>query len=115
MTNKHRGGNVMMWNCMPWRGVGPIYHIEGIMDWYQYIHILSLVHDADENWPITCKHVYDKDPKRTTRSVKDSAKANSISVISWPACSPDLSPVESLRYAGEHYYSTELAWCSALP
>ncbi|GJQ64975.1 hypothetical protein Trydic_g10115 [Trypoxylus dichotomus] len=88
MIIKHGGGNVMVWGCMFWTGVGSIYSIGGIMDQYQYIHVLEnvLIFYADENLPITCKLVHDNDPKQTVKSVKDTIIANSISVISWPAC-----------------------------
>ncbi|GJQ84716.1 hypothetical protein Trydic_g21122 [Trypoxylus dichotomus] len=100
ITIKHGGGNVMVWGCMPWRGVGPIYHIEGLMDQHQHIRVLKnvLVPYTDENLPITW-------------SVEDAVIANSISVISWPVCTPDIKSIENLWYVvkktvGEHYYSS---------
>lgn len=40
-TIKHGGGNIMVWGCMSWEGVGKLYLIEGKMDKYVYRNILE--------------------------------------------------------------------------
>ncbi|GJQ88091.1 putative translation initiation factor IF-2, N-terminal region [Trypoxylus dichotomus] len=129
MTIKQGGENVTVWGCMSWRGVGPIYRIEGIMNQHEYIHILENIFPyANENLPITWKLFHDNDPKHSARSDKDTVIANSISVISCPDCSTGLNPIENLWYAtkqkvGRHYYSSldklyeaiELTWHSTPP
>ncbi|GJQ67276.1 hypothetical protein Trydic_g8177 [Trypoxylus dichotomus] len=93
--------SIPQWGCMLWRGVEPNYGIERIMDQHQYFHILEnvLAANADEKLSFTWKLVHDNEPKHTARSVKATVIADSISVISCPACGPDLSPIENLGCA----------------
>ncbi len=38
---KHGGGKVMLWGCFSKKGVGELVMIEGIMDKYKYVEVLS--------------------------------------------------------------------------
>ena len=40
-TVKFGGGNIMVWGCFSWAGIGPLYRVNGIMDQLQYREILS--------------------------------------------------------------------------
>ena len=40
-TVKHGGGNIMVWGCMGWNGVGMLAEIEGRMDSVQYVNMLD--------------------------------------------------------------------------
>lgn len=40
-TVKHGGGNVIIWGCFSWYGVGPLFRINGIMNAEMYKHILK--------------------------------------------------------------------------
>ena len=40
-TVKHGGGNIMVWGCMGWNGVGMLAEIEGRMDSAQYVDVLD--------------------------------------------------------------------------
>jgi hypothetical protein len=40
-TVKFGGGNIMVWGCMSWNGVGELAEIEGRMDADQYVDILD--------------------------------------------------------------------------
>ena len=40
-TVKHGGGNMMVWGCIGWNGVGQLAEIEGKMNADQYVSILE--------------------------------------------------------------------------
>jgi len=40
-TVKFGGGNIMVWGCMSWEGVGRLAEVEGKMDADQYVDILK--------------------------------------------------------------------------
>ena len=40
-TVKYRGGNIMVWGCMAWNGVGMLTEVEGRMDAKQYVKIID--------------------------------------------------------------------------
>ena len=40
-TVKFGGGNLMVWGCMGWNGVGQLVEVEGRMDANQYVDILE--------------------------------------------------------------------------
>lgn len=97
-TVKHGGGNVMVWGCFSGYGIGPVRKIEGQMDQYQYKKILeeTMIPHSEENLPVTWIFQHDNDPKHTARSVKAFLTEQSVTVLEWPANSPDLNPIENL-------------------
>lgn len=40
-TVKHAGGNVIVWGCFSWNGVGPLHRIQGRMDQFMYKEIME--------------------------------------------------------------------------
>lgn len=83
---------------MSWHGVGPIHKVEDRIDQYQYKNILETVMlpYAESHLPIIWKFQQDNDPKHTAASVRKWFEENSVTVLKWPACSPDLNPIEYL-------------------
>lgn len=99
-TIKFGGGNIMVWGCMTWEGVGNLRLIEGNMDKFVYREILEMelmntiyMHDLGEENVI---FQHDNDPKHTSKYVTDWLLAQKFQLIWHPAQSPDLNPIEHL-------------------
>ena len=88
----------MIWGCFSYYGVGPIYHIPGIMDQFGYIKILEevMLPYAEEEMPLKWVFQQDNDPKHTSKRAASWFQTNKIKVMEWPAQSPDLNPIEKL-------------------
>ena len=99
-TIKHGGGNLMVWGCMTWDGVGFISRIEGCLDSVLYVDILN------ECIPMTMNYYdisedkmifqQDNDPKHTSKRAMKYFDEKNINLLFWPPQSPDLNPIEHL-------------------
>ena len=86
-TVKHGGGNIMVWGCFSWQGVGPIYQIDGIMDRFVYKNLLktTMLPYAEENMPLLWTFQQDNDPKHSSKLVKEWFRDQKINVMEWPS------------------------------
>jgi transposase len=98
-TTKHGGGGLMLWGCITQFGVGYLCEIEGIMDQHLYKQILegelkdTFQYYGLEKEDYTFQH--DNDPKHTAKSIKEYLSEQEFKLLSWPAQSPDINPIEN--------------------
>ncbi|CCM06997.1 uncharacterized protein FIBRA_09315 [Fibroporia radiculosa] len=100
-TLKFGEGNLMMWSCMGWDGVGNVCKIEGKMDADLYVSILDdELLESVEYWGISVEDLVfqqDNDPKCTSKKAKKWLEDNGVSTIVWPPQSPDINPINYLQ------------------
>jgi len=95
---KHGGGNIKVWGCFSWYGIGPLFWIKENMDAIRYVEILeNVMHPyAVMNMPLVWLYQQDNDPKHTSKLAKAWFVTKDVSLFRWPSQSPDLNPIENL-------------------
>ena len=97
-TVKFGGGNIMVWGCMGWNGVGHLAEVEGRMNADQYVAILEehMLSSLEESGIPEEEVIFQQDnnPKHTSKKAKKWMEDNNITLLDWPAQSPDISPIE---------------------
>ena len=99
-TVKHGGGNIKLWSCITFEGVGSIVKIDNTLDQHLYKDILkddllsSVTHYRIKVDQMIFQQ--DNDPKHTAKSVREWLAEQPFEVMEWPAQSPDLNPIENM-------------------
>ncbi|EUC62926.1 transposable element Tcb2 transposase, partial [Rhizoctonia solani AG-3 Rhs1AP] len=99
-TVKHGGGSIMVWGCITAQGVGRLHRIDGRLTAVRYTEILQ------EELPGTLREhsipprraifQHDNDPKHTAKHTREWIGNRRLSLLPWPANSPDMNPIENV-------------------
>ena len=99
-TVKYGGGSIMVWGCLTSKGPGYLTKIDNGLDADLYCSILSSELMDTISWykldksKIIFQH--DRDPKHTAKKTKKWLEESGLTVLDWPAQSPDLNPIEHM-------------------
>lgn len=92
------GGGITVWGCFHTRGKPNLVMLEGNLNHQRYLQILegNLVPYARETFGENFVFQDDNAPAHRARAVRDFWEENEIQHLDWPACSPDMNPIENL-------------------
>ncbi len=84
--------SLMVWGWISAYGMGSLHVLEGTMNAERYIKVLEQ-HMLPSRW-----HLFQQDNAKPHTAAITTAwlRSRRVRVLNWPACSPDLSPIENI-------------------
>ena len=99
-TKQSGGGKIMVWGCMTYYGLGDLSWIPGKVNSDQYLTVLKDYVLQSRDWfqmdPTTFIFQQDNASIHTARIIKEYFSQQQLTILEWPANSPDLNPIENL-------------------
>jgi transposase len=92
------GGSVMIWGAFSSKGKSELRILEGTQDSYEYVSTLSdfLLPFAHAKYGYDFVFQQDNASIHTSRETMEWFSDQELALLSWPALSPDLNPIENL-------------------
>ncbi len=84
--------SLMVWGCISAYGMGSLHVLEGTMNAERYIKVLEQ-HMLPSRW---CVFQQDNAKPHTAAISTAWLSSRRVRVLNWPACSPDLLPIENI-------------------
>ncbi len=91
--------SLMVWGCISAYGMGSLHVLEGTMNAERYIKVLEQ-QMLPSRWRVfqgrPCVFQQDNAKPHTAAITTAWLRSRRVQVLNWPACSPDLSPIDNI-------------------